>query len=587
MQGRADDLSWLVMELILKAKDLRPEFQYLNLRLQLEMQRLWNWGDISGFLSYLGGKEDALDSSLTGLNRHVILEIVLHIQTLLTEFVKTKGRYQEFAAVSSDPDLVQRIPGSKDRVRNILRALEITHQLPKRIRWAMWDQDKFKGLSDRLKEMNDCLIDLADNSMKTQIMNMTKETNINLLGLHSKVDDLGQLVKALTRTGTQLGSTFETRIRVSYGLQHTQNDKEEEMRKDLLDLTKFKSLLQTTESRELSSEQLSGLELDRKEIKINSTSSTSAEGIRTKALYRGEEVWIEWKRYTPFTHSSTRPDPRILSRVQKLAALLRTDPKPVGFRVPRCLGYFDEIDHDAEGQDPEDFSHFGYVFAIPDGLQSTTPVTLFEILQQPSMPSLTDRLSIAKEISNSVYSLHSVGWLHKGLRSQNIIFFPSRDGSIDFAKPYLTGFEYARPDISGEMTEVLPGNPEFDIYRHPDILSAASSGGYKCSYDIYSVGIILLEIAGWKIVADMLDPEKKRRIVLSKVKIRLLTEGKYLEMVSASAGSLFKEAVLCCLQGAVGLGVGEEEDEMGERVSAKVDRGFHELVVKRLEGIRC
>lgn len=587
MQGLAN-LSWLVMELILKAKDLRPEFQYLNLRLELEMQRLWNWGDISGFLSYLGGKEEeALDSSLTGLNRHVILEIVLHVQTLLTEFVKTKGRYQEFTAVISDPDLLQRIPGSKDRVRNILRALEITHQLPKRLRWAMWDQDKFKGLINRLKEMNDCLIDLADNSMKTQILNMTKETNINLLGLHSKVDDLGQLVKALTWNGTQLGSPFETRLRVSYGIQHIQNDREEGMKNYLLDLTKFKSLLRTTESGDLSNEQLSGLELDRKEIKISGTSSASAEGIRTEAIYRSEKVWIEWKRYTPFTHSSTRPDPRILSRVQKLAALLRTDPKPVGFQVPHCLGYFDEIDHDVESQDPEDFSHFGYVFTIPNGLQSTTPVTLFELLQQPSTPSLTNRLSIAREISNSVYSLHSVGWLHKGLRSQNIIFFPSKDGSIDFAKPYLTGFEYARPDISGEMTEILPGNPEFDIYRHPNILSAGSNGGYKCSYDIYSVGIILLEIAGWKIVADMLDPEKKRRIVLSKVKIRLLSEGKHLDMVSASTGSLFEGAVRCCLQGAVGLGLDEEEDEMREGVSAKVNRGFHELVVKRLESIRC
>ncbi|KAF4627650.1 hypothetical protein G7Y89_g10508 [Cudoniella acicularis] len=598
-----------VMDLMLKAKNLSPEYQYLNLRLQLERQRLWNWSDVSGLPSYLEGKEDALDSSLNGLNRHFILEVVLQVQTLVTEFVKVKGRYEHFspgntfeidAPSTGDSDILEQFPGPKSRVKTLLRGIEITQQLPKRLRWAMWDQDKFKGLLDRLKELNDCLIDLVDNSVRSQIMTMTKETNINLLGLCNKVDDLSHLIQALTQPdGPPVYSTLESRLRLNYSLPRKHTAEENEMNKDLLQLTRFKSLLQTTENGALSKEQMRTLELNRMEIKIlgpqpSGISFSPSEGTRTEALYHGQNVWVEWKQYRPFDHQSTRPDARILSRVQKLAALLGKDPKPASFRVPHCLGYFDQTVHDVEAHDEsnedlEQSLYFGYVFTKPHGVHAlTTPVTLFDLLQEHSKPPLADRIALSQAISNCVYNLHSVNWLHKGLRSQNIIFFPSsKSGLIDYAKPYLTGFEYARPASVGEMTENLPGNPEFDIYRHPDILASATNEGYKHSYDIYSFGIILLEIAVWNRVADIMDPAKQRRIVLSKVRSRLLDEEHYLYEVSASTGSLFCGAVRCCLGGGLLLGLGDGEDEIDEVTSAKINRGFYEKVVKRLEDIRC
>jgi len=99
---------YLVIELILKAKDLKPELQYLNIRLQLEKQKLWNWSNASGLLGYLGGDKDALESSLTGLHRHDILEVVLQIQKLVTEFVKVKGRYEEFLLDEQEQRTVRR-----------------------------------------------------------------------------------------------------------------------------------------------------------------------------------------------------------------------------------------------------------------------------------------------------------------------------------------------------------------------------------------------------------------------------------------------------------------------------------------------
>jgi hypothetical protein len=71
----------------LKAKYLKPAYRYFLIRIKLEKQRLWNWSEMFGFLKYLGGKQDALDMSLTGLNCHLILEVMLQIQALLKEFI--------------------------------------------------------------------------------------------------------------------------------------------------------------------------------------------------------------------------------------------------------------------------------------------------------------------------------------------------------------------------------------------------------------------------------------------------------------------------------------------------------------------
>lgn len=660
------------MELILKARDLKPEFQYLNIRLQLERQRLWNWSEVSGLLSYLGGQMDALDSSLTGLNRHLILEVVLHIQTLVTEFVKVKGRYQGFlknrgrieslmkgqledldkSVVESlddddsaeESDVIKRFPRSAEVVGRLVRSFEITQQLPKRLRWAMFDQGNFKGLLDRLKELNDCLIDLVDNSVRMQILTMTKETNINYLGLCNRVDDLSQLVQALARSNEPpSASTLDARLHSSHGQAYSRF--QDEVNKELLDLSMFKTLLQSMDYEAVDSEQIKTSELDRKEITLLESKTThfsSSEGFRCEALYRDQSVWIEWKDYQPMSYRSPVPDPRILSRVQKLAALLHTDPKPTAFRVPHCLGYFNDMKDYQQGreqglgddeesssdEEPENF-RFGFVFTKPPGINpSTAPISLHELLQRPSRPSLSSRIAVAQAIVNCVYYLHSVNWLHKGLRSHNIVFFPSSSDSapppystsasastpapapppetkknnlkIDYATPYLSGFDYARPARREELTEAPPSNPDYDIYRHPDIQSSssafASAQGYKKSYDIYSLGVILVEIAAWVPISDLLDPEGSLKIVRSKVRERLLSEKEgFLENVDADMGGLYRESVRCCLQGGAALGIGEgaaalsapREGAGALDEGANPNKEFYERVVKRLEQIKC
>jgi hypothetical protein len=70
------------------------------------------------------------------------------------------------------------------------------------------------------------------------------------------------------------------------------------------------------------------------------------------------------------------------------------------------------------------------------------------------------------------------------------------------------------------------------------------------------------------------------------VRERLLTESAFLDTVGFSVGSLFETGVKCCLGGATALGLRHNEEEE-ENEGARLIRGFHEQVVKRLEHIRC
>lgn len=70
--------------------------------------------------------------------------------------------------------------------------------------------------------------------------------------------------------------------------------------------------------------------------------------------------------------------------------------------------------------------------------------------------------------------LHSVTWLHKTARSENIVILTSRNQRLDFGAPTIAGFEYARPDLPEEFTEKPAEDLEHDYYRHPDALMSGS-----------------------------------------------------------------------------------------------------------------
>lgn len=209
--------------------------------------------------------------------------------------------------------------------------------------------------------------------------------------------------------------------------------------------------------------------------------------------------------------------------------------------------------------------------------------------------------------------LHAVDWLHKALRSASITFFSPTKNEADVTKPFISGFEYARPDEEGLTTTKTPSDQEWAIYCHPDYQGQEREGNYRRTYDIYSLGIILLEIAYWKKAEDILgfsnvenkEADKDRinkdtdasktsqakydaeNIVHTRgIRDRLLySDKKLLNYVRVTMGNSYARAVEACIGGPEFLGIAETDDQTDGVTSAYLQDGFMEVVVDPLSRI--
>jgi serine/threonine protein kinase len=184
--------------------------------------------------------------------------------------------------------------------------------------------------------------------------------------------------------------------------------------------------------------------------------------------------------------------------------------------------------------------------------------------------------------------LHSVNWLHKGFRSDSIIFFPDpeKTGQLDYAAPILSGFNYARPDLPSEFTERPAG---VDLYRHPDLTKDLCTRSKK-SHDIYSLGIVLLEIAYWQPIDKILNLDLTQKVARSKVRdirsILLSPTESFLDAAEEKAGEIYREVVWKCLSGGPAVGTDDDADEKNEIIGAEMQRVFSEDIVGQLGGVK-
>lgn len=170
-------------------------------------------------------------------------------------------------------------------------------------------------------------------------------------------------------------------------------------------------------------------------------------------------VIVEYKHYEPSPDGSL--DSLITQRIRQLALLLHTQSDP-RLQVLNCSGFFHDRAH----------TRFGFVFTLPPELSSKPTTLAAQLRERGPRPSLDTRIALAHTLADSLQRLHSVGWLHKSLRSENIVLFPAtdmNDGEIlplDRLKPSLFGFEYARPD-SGFSSRRADSDGVRNLYRHP------------------------------------------------------------------------------------------------------------------------
>jgi hypothetical protein len=211
-------------------------------------------------------------------------------------------------------------------------------------------------------------------------------------------------------------------------------------------------------------------------------------GFRSFGTLDGKPALFEWKKYDPSWQG--RKGIELRGRVDNLARLLNTDKKPEELLILHCEGYFDR-----PGE-----RRYGFVFLLPqpsDGF----PHSLRSMIDEPiveRLPTLEDRYRLAYSLGLSIAILHTAEWLHKSIRSHNVLF-TSQNQRIVWSRPYLVGFEYSRPDKPDESSEKPEQSARFNLYRHP-LGQGSPNESYRKEFDYYSFGVILLEIAMWRSV---------------------------------------------------------------------------------------
>jgi serine/threonine protein kinase len=265
------------------------------------------------------------------------------------------------------------------------------------------------------------------------------------------------------------------------------------------------------------------------------------------------KVLIEWVLISKFNEHQS--DDERIGKILVFAKILRLH-KPKNFRVLDCLGFIPaKADSDHQG--------FGFVYAFPSETNSanmTEPVTLRQLLDDKSFSvTLEDKFSIAKSLTSSIYELHCHGWLHKNIRSQNVIFFDrattdstTKASSRLDTTPYLIGFYHSRPDSQVFYSESIPSQDKTcQLYQHPEYKHDVNR--FQKKYDYYSIGIILLEVASWKQIEVLRDSEvrqaKKKGKSFEDDGFREILIARYAPWLAEVMGSAYKDAVMACLKG--------------------------------------
>jgi hypothetical protein len=178
--------------------------------------------------------------------------------------------------------------------------------------------------------------------------------------------------------------------------------------------------------------------------------------LRGLSLVDDATVYVECLRYQPDKEGFL--DSTLKRRFQEISSLLN-QANDQEFHVLHCRNF-------AEVQVPE--PEFQLIFDLPSN-NAKKPISLNALIASSTgkKPSLGARFRLCHELAQSLSLLHSVGWIHRSIRSENILFFNVDARKDELNEPYLCGFEACRleDDFS---TGPWDDSPDRNVYRHPD-----------------------------------------------------------------------------------------------------------------------
>lgn len=279
-----------------------------------------------------------------------------------------------------------------------------------------------------------------------------------------------------------------------------------------------------------------------------------------------------------------------IDRADRLASVLWLEYKPPKLRCLDLVRY-------TMTDGPRGRLDFGYFYHPPPFADGTTlPLTLHKCLAtlpERRRPTLAQRFGMAAALAESLLAFHTANWLHKAVWSPNILFFSDKDTEmLDFRQPFVAGFEFARPDTVRDLTidPSAGGADGFEAYCHPELVMSLTGDGdrgrrrYQRRFDIYGLGVVLLEIGCWMTAATILKVNQG----LDGTSHDHLYETAEMSLPSR-AGTKYKQAVLACLdweedenEAEDGLGA----DELRAQRQRQIEK-FANTVVAALRDCHC
>ena len=247
---------------------------------------------------------------------------------------------------------------------------------------------------------------------------------------------------------------------------------------------------------------------------------------------------------------------------------------------------------------------YAFIYELPKPLDVVIPSSkpnaahsLLSFLQHAgdtdsnNMPGLEDRYRLAFKLAGGLLHLHAKGSTHRNVNSNNVLFF-SNDPTITSASrqpwkeglirhPYLTSFDQCRADVHNIPPEPMLEN----IYRHPGTERGQRSA-YRPAHDLYSLGLVLLEIGLWMPLSRFCKPRYTRADLKSRL------QSIYAKKLAAKCGSGYMRAVEYCLEAADEvhdnfdpLSQNQQYNDTSRKGDSRVQMEFYWKVVKPLE--RC
>ena len=228
---------------------------------------------------------------------------------------------------------------------------------------------------------------------------------------------------------------------------------------------------------------------------------------------------------------------------------------------------------------------FSMVFELPTAATYGVPraCSLMEAIQNTRRevrPALDERFWIAKKIGEAIRKWHLAGWVHQSLSSRSIIFFYRQNSTRpDYQTPYLCGFDYTRPS-DARSHGILIDDFDFNIYRHPDRQTRKGQGpgaAHRKIHDLYSYGILLLELGVWELAPLFLRKEIGPNLTSSKAKNLLIQHAE--QRLGHYMGTRYRSAAIYCLTCDFGV-------ELDDRTESRLSEAFNTRVLLNVDPLR-